>query len=243
LGEKIQGKSRRVYFKLRRELFAFYLYKYAISFIFLKKDKGMDTAQINLAIKKFLIKWWASIILLPYIFYTLHQVYLALNFNIFFAVNYEYPFPLWIIHLFVDNFLLIVHEAGHTFFGILGVRFITILGGSLFQILLPLAILAYFWINRNHIGMQFSFFLVGYSWLDVAYYAADGTARQLPLIGGLGKEAHDWYNLLFRMNALEYDMTLGVTFVIIGICCYLTALFIPLFYKNYEEVNIDLNLT
>lgn len=202
----------------------------------------MDTERLQSIGIKWVKKWWASLLILPFVFYSIHQIYQALNYNIFFAVNYDYPFPLGIVHFFVDTFLLIVHEAGHTFFGFFGVRFITILGGSLFQILLPLAILAYCWINRKSIGMQFSFCLVGYSWLDVAGYAADGSARQLPLIGGLGREAHDWYNLLIRMNALEHDITFAVTFVAIGICCYLAALLIPHFFQKYEKAVIDLEL-
>lgn len=202
----------------------------------------MDTDRLQSHTKKFLKNWWGSLLILPFAIYSVHQIYWALNYNIFFAVNYDYPFPLSIVHFLVDNFLLIVHEAGHTFFGLLGVRFITILGGSLFQILLPLAILAYFWINRQDICMQFSLCLVGFSWLDVAGYAGDGGARQLPLIGGLGKESHDWYNLLVRMNALEHDITFALVFVGIGIACYLWALLMPLFHKEYEEVDLELNL-
>ncbi len=202
----------------------------------------MDTDQLKSLGITFLKRWWASLLILPYIIYSLHQIYWALNYNIFFAVNYDYPFPLGIVHFFVDNFLLIVHEAGHTFFGIFGVRFVTILGGSLFQVLLPLAILVFCWINRKNIGMQFSYALVGYSFLDVAGYAADGGARQLPLIGGLGKEAHDWYNLLVRMNALEHDITFALWFVGCGVVCYLAALFLPLFYREYQKVDLELNL-
>lgn len=202
----------------------------------------MDTNNLTSVTKEMLKKWWASLLILPFTIYTLHQIYLALSFNIFFAASYDYPFPLDIIHLFVDNFLLIVHEAGHTFFGIFGIRFITILGGSLFQILLPLAILAYCWVNRKNIGLQFSLVLTGYSWLDVAAYAADGGARQLPLIGGLGKEAHDWHNLLTQMNALEYDMSIAIICVIIGVGCYFWALSVPLFNRTYEQMDLQLEL-
>lgn len=203
---------------------------------------AMDRDQLKDQFISFLKRWWASLIMLPFMFYSIHQVYWALNYNIFFAVNYSYPFPLDIIYLLVDTFILIVHEAGHTFFGLFGWRFLTILGGSLFQILLPLAIVLFFWINRKSIGLQFSFLLLGFSWLDVATYAADGSARQLPLIGGLGKESHDWYNLLVRMNALEHDFTFAIVFVVIALFCYLLALSLPLFQRNYEEVEIDLNL-
>lgn len=202
----------------------------------------MDSDQIKKQAIAFFKKWWASLLMLPFMIYSLHQIYWALNYNIFYAVNYSYPFPLDIVYLFVDTFLLIVHEAGHTFFGLLEFRFLTIFGGSLLQILLPLAILSFCWINRKYIGLQFSYLLLGFSWLDVATYAADGSARQLPLIGGLGKESHDWYNLLVRMNALEYDLTIGIAFIVIGILCYLLALVIPLLYQKYKQVDLDLSL-
>lgn len=202
----------------------------------------MNSEKIKEQAVTFLKKWWASLLLLPFMIYSLHQIYWALNYNIFFAVNYSYPFPLSIVYLFVDTFLLIVHEAGHTFFGLLGFRVLTILGGSLFQILLPLAILGYCWINRKYLGLQFSYLLVGFSWLDVATYAADGSARQLPLIGGLGKDSHDWYNLLVRMNALEYDLTIAIIFIVFGVLCYLLAIFVPFFYQTHKQVDLDLSL-
>jgi hypothetical protein len=87
--------------------------------------------------------------------------------------------------------LLIIHEAGHTFLGIFGWRTLTILGGSLWEVMLPVIILAYFWVDNSKTGIQLSLYLVGFSILQVAYYVADASARQLPLLGGLPKEAHD----------------------------------------------------
>lgn len=203
---------------------------------------NLHKERLQLIAKKLLTEWWGSLLILFFAVYSLHQIYWALNYNIFFAVNYDYPFPLGIIYFFVDNFLLIVHEAGHTFFGLLGHRFIGILGGSLFQILLPLAIVFYFWINRQRLGLQFSLALLGFSWLDVAGYAADGEARQLPLIGGLGKDSHDWYNLLVHMDLLNHDITFALLFIAFGVTCYLAAILLPLFKKKYQEVDLDLNL-
>ncbi|MDX1636726.1 MAG: hypothetical protein R3281_02070 [Balneolaceae bacterium] len=195
--------------------------------------------KVGLAILK---KWWCSLLLLPFVVETLHQIYRALRFNIYFMISHDFPFPINFVHFLTDNFLLIVHEAGHTFFGILGIRFITILGGSLFQVLLPLAIYFYTWINRQKIGMQLSLALVGMSWLDVAAYAADGGQQQLPLIGGLSKESHDWRNLLTEMNMLEYDIHFGIFFAVIGALFYLAALLVPLFFKRYESVTLELDL-
>jgi len=187
-------------------------------------------------------KWWGSFFLLPFIIYSIHQCYWTLNYNIFFSISYEFPFPVNFIHFLLDNFLLIVHEAGHTFFGIAGFRTLTILGGSLFQILLSLLILAYTLVNRLKIGMQLSLYLTGFSFMGVAFYAADAGARQLPLIGGLSKESHDWYNLLSRWNLLDQDLTVAVILSAAGIICYLISLTVPLFFKKYGKTNIDLSV-
>ncbi len=190
----------------------------------------------------FLKTWWCTLLLLPFIFETLQQIYRALRFNIFFMISHDFPFPINFIHLMADNFLLIVHEAGHTFFSILGIRFITILGGSLFQILLPMAIFFYTWVNRQKIGIQLSLVLVGLSWLDVAGYAADGGQQQLPLIGGLSKESHDWRNLLTDMNMLEYDLQFGIAFAVTGFLFYVAALTVPLYFNEYKTADLDLEL-
>ncbi|MDX1618920.1 MAG: hypothetical protein R3224_09050 [Balneolaceae bacterium] len=190
----------------------------------------------------FLKKWWCSLLLLPFMWYTLHQAYWALRYNIYFMVNYDFPFPVNVVYFLTRNFLLIVHEAGHTFFSIFDIRFITILGGSLFQILLPLGILAYTWINRKKNGIQLALFLVGLSWLDVAGYAADGGQQQLPLIGGLSSESHDWMNLLSDLGMLDRDLQVGIAFAIIGVICYLLALLVPALMREYRQVKLDLEL-
>ncbi|MBN2732919.1 MAG: hypothetical protein JXR26_10870 [Balneolaceae bacterium] len=189
---------------------------------------------------QFLKKWWASIVLVPLIWYSVDQAYMTLRFNIFFSISYDFPFPVNIIHIFLDNFLLTVHEAGHTFFSIFGWRMLTILAGSLFQIIIPLLILAYAWFNRVKTGIQFSLYLVGFSFVDVAFYIADGGARQLPLLGNLSKEYHDWHNLLTQWNALEYDITIAVIICATGATCYLAALLLPAFFQAYRSVNIDM---
>ena len=202
----------------------------------------MDTSRLKSILLPILKKWWCSLLLLPFIIYSLHQAYWALRFNIFFSVTYETPFPVNFIHFMLDNFLLIVHEAGHTFFSIFGVRTITILGGSLFEVLLPIIILAFTWVNKKKIGMQLSLYMVGFAFLQVAFYAADGGERQLPLIGGLSKESHDWYNLLAGWGMLDSDLTVGIILVITGALCYLAAILVPVYFKKYERVNLELEM-
>lgn len=196
------------------------------------RSKGIEILQ----------KWWTSLLFLPFIMYSIHQCYRVLRYNVFFSISYDFPFPVSWVHFLLDNFLLIVHEAGHTFFSIFGSRNITILGGSLFEILLPIMVFAFTWINQLKKGMPFALYLVGFSFMSVAFYAADGSARQLPLIGGLGKESHDWYNLLSQWNLLDQDDTIAMLIAFMGCFCYFWALLIPAFFKKYEQVNIDLKI-
>ena len=192
--------------------------------------------------QKFLKKWWTTLLLIPFILYQIHQAYWTLNFNIFFSITYSFPFPVNIEKFLINNFLLIVHEAGHTFFSIFGSRIITIIGGSLNEILLPLLIVIFTLFNRYIKGTQFSLYLLGTAWFSVAFYVADGSERKLPLIGNLGKESHDWYNILRHWNLLESDGSIALVMVIIGTFIYIAALSVPLWLKRYETADIDLNL-
>lgn len=180
--------------------------------------------------------------MIPFILYQIHQAYWTLNFNIFFSITYSFPFPVNIEKFLINNFLLIVHEAGHTFFSIFGSRIITIIGGSLNEILLPLLIVIFTLFNRYIKGTQFSLYLLGTAWFSVAFYVADGSERKLPLIGNLGKESHDWYNILRHWNLLESDGSIALVMVIIGTFIYIAALSVPLWLKRYETADIDLNL-
>jgi len=187
-------------------------------------------------------KWWLSAVLIPFIIYHLHQAYWVLRFNIFFSISYSFPFPINMEHFLIDNFLLIVHEAGHTFFGILGNRTLTILGGSLNELILPCILIVFFVINRYYKWTQFAIYFLGSAWLSIAFYAADAGQRQLPLIGNLGRESHDWGNLLTRWNLVEYDTQIAAVMVAAGFLCYLAALLIPLFFYKTEQIELDLDI-
>jgi len=98
---------------------------------------------------------------------------------------------------------LAFHEFGHIFFSPFG-RFMTILGGSLFQILLPLGLMAVFMIKqRDNFAASIVLWWCGQNFIDVSPYIDDAKYRALPLVGGGGEESHDWGNLLTMMNALE----------------------------------------
>ncbi len=110
---------------------------------------------------------------------------------------------------FMHNINLPFHEFGHLFFRPFG-EFMTILGGSLFQVLWPLGLMAAFILQR---GDQFAasvmLWWAGQSLIDVSPYIADAKDRVIPLVGGLGEEFHDWGNILAMTNSLDKAKSLA----------------------------------
>jgi hypothetical protein len=112
---------------------------------------------------------------------------------------------------FMHNIVLPIHEAGHVFFIPFG-EFMTILGGSLFQVALPLAIGATFLLRqRDAFGAAICLWWAGASLVDVAPYIWDSLDPQLILIGGhTGADGpHDWIYLLERLGAMKYAHAWG----------------------------------
>lgn len=106
---------------------------------------------------------------------------------------------------FMHNILLPIHEAGHVFCSPFG-EFLTILGGSLFQVALPLAIaLAFLVKQRDPFGAAICLWWTGASMVDLAPYIWDALDPQLMMLGGhTGEDGpHDWIYLLGRLGALQ----------------------------------------
>ncbi len=112
------------------------------------------------------------------------------------------------------------HEAGHVIFIPFG-RFMTILGGSLGQILMPIICLGTFIVKtRDPFGGSVALWWTAESMMDIAPYMNDARALDLMLIGGVtGKETdgHDWNNILTMLNLLEWDHRLAHLTYNIGI--------------------------
>lgn len=99
---------------------------------------------------------------------------------------------------FMHNILLPIHEAGHVLFMPFG-QWLTILGGSLFQLALPGGIaIAFIWKNRDNFGAAIGLWWTSISMIDLAPYIYDALQPQLILLGGsVGKDGpHDWIYLL-----------------------------------------------
>ena len=188
-------------------------------------------------------KWGFSVVCIPFCWVLAEQYWMALKWEISFAWIYPYPFFLTPFFFFIDNFLLIVHEAGHTFFGFTGSRFITILGGTLFEILLPFTIFVFGWWKRQDLTAQIGLLLTAFAWIESSAYAADAMARRMPLIGNLPKSSHDFYNLFTMKGILTDHMSYAWGMYWIGVITLLLFLLYPLFErKHYEYTDIEMDL-
>jgi hypothetical protein len=104
---------------------------------------------------------------------------------------------------FMHLIVLPIHEAGHVLFIPFG-RFMTVLGGSLFQVLLPLILMASFVLGfggsrRDNFAASLMLWWAAVSIIDVAPYIWDAFDPKMMLLGGTtGAESdgHDWQNIL-----------------------------------------------
>jgi hypothetical protein len=119
------------------------------------------------------------------------------------------------------------HEAGHIFFGLFG-EFFTVLGGSLFQIIIPMICVVVLLLKtRDPFGASVALWWFGENFIDMAPYINDARSLQLMLLGGVtGKERpgfHDWENILGTLGLLPYDHIIAHSAMWFGLICMLFA--------------------
>jgi len=111
---------------------------------------------------------------------------------------------------FLDGVNLIFHEAGHWIF-FWGPAFLTVLGGTLGQLLVPLICLVAFLREARYISALVMLWWVGENFVNISVYAADARAQALPLLGG-DAVGHDWTYLLSHTGLLAHDQLVGMIF-------------------------------
>ena len=107
----------------------------------------------------------------------------------------------------LDDVTLAIHETGHLVFQPFGEQGLT-LGGSLFQVIVPLAFVAYFLLHKQRFAAACVMAWVGASLLNVATYIGDARAQELPLLGG-ENAVHDWWYLLTEWDLLARDLAIA----------------------------------
>jgi len=107
----------------------------------------------------------------------------------------------------LDDVNLAIHEAGHVFFRPLGDTLV-VLGGSLLQVIVPLAFVVYFLRRRETFSASVVTAWLGASLGNLALYIADARAQELPLLGG-ENAIHDWWYLLTEWDLLPHDLAIA----------------------------------
>lgn len=119
--------------------------------------------------------------------------------------------PGWIPLL--DGVNLLFHEAGHPLFGLFHWETLTVLGGTLMQLLVPLLVLGSFWFRRQAHGVAAAGIWAFENLLNIARYVADAREQVLPLVGG---GEHDWTTLLGQWGLLAQDNLIGRWLRVVG---------------------------
>ena len=121
---------------------------------------------------------------------------------------------------------LVFHEAGHLIFSPLG-QFMTVLGGSLMQVLIPVVAAMAFIRQEQTFGAAICVWWAGQNLVDLAPYIADARALQLVLLGGrtgAEVEGHDWEFILTRLRLLHRDQAIGLAAHAFGMAIMIGAL-------------------
>jgi hypothetical protein len=119
----------------------------------------------------------------------------------------------------LDAVDLAIHETGHLIFAPFG-EFLGFLGGTLFQLALPVAFVVYFWRRADRHAATVALWWVAQNCWNISVYVRDARAQALPLVGG---GEHDWAYILGRLGWLRYDQALALDVQLLGVAIYLYA--------------------
>ena len=136
---------------------------------------------------------------------------------------------------FLDNVDLPIHEFGHLLFRPFG-EFLMVAGGSLFQVIFPIAFVGYFIWQRSWYSAAIVLFWVGQSILNVWVYAADAVVMQLVLTSGFtGSEGsfHDWNYLLTATGLLSSTKIVAGIIRLAGTLVIISAGVLSVYYSVF----------
>ncbi len=140
--------------------------------------------------------------------------------------SYYLIFPEQFLLLNSINFL--VHEAGHLLTTPLG-EFISVLGGTLFQIAIPSLFAGYFFLRKDFFSGSVLLFWLAQNIMNISIYMGDALDMKLQLFGG-ENVIHDWNYILEKLNLLFYTDILAeiskiLSVVLTGVASFLTLKF------------------
>lgn len=118
---------------------------------------------------------------------------------------------------FTHNVHLLMHEPGHLLLLPFG-QFVSVAGGTLFQLIIPVAFVVYFYRRGDLYAAFIVLFWLGDSLLDVSVYAADAIAMDIPpAFGDEDIMIHDWNYMLTRLGMLNAAPQIAMAIRILGV--------------------------
>jgi hypothetical protein len=105
-----------------------------------------------------------------------------------------------------------IHEGGHLLFRWFGDGILHAAGGTLLQLVAPLAAAVVFFRQRDYFAIAFSLGWWSTNLIGTGVYMADARALQLPLVtaeGGGGDIIHDWEYLFSQLGLLRHCEAIG----------------------------------
>lgn len=123
---------------------------------------------------------------------------------------------------------LVFHEAGHFIFAPFG-HFMTVLGGSAMQLVVPIVAAVTFIRQEQPFSAAICGWWAGQNLVDLAPYIADARALQLVLLGGhtgAEVEGHDWEAILTSLGMIHRDIQIGYAAYALGIITMIASLVI-----------------
>jgi hypothetical protein len=144
---------------------------------------------------------------------------------------------------FMHDVNLVFHEAGHVIFLPFG-RFMTVLGGTLNQWLIPFVVICAFLLKtRDTFGATVGLWWLSQSFMDAAPYINDARAGRLILLGGTtGRDQpgyHDWENILGDLGWLKYDHAIAGMVNAIGVILMLLSFLWGAYVLYSQYKNLD----
>ena len=120
----------------------------------------------------------------------------------------------------LDSLDLAIHETGHLVF-LIGGETLTILGGTLFQLIVPAIFAVALWRAGDRHGATVPLWWMGQNCWNISVYIRDARAQELPLVGG---GEHDWAELLGRWGWMSRDAAIADAVHLLGVLMYLAAI-------------------
>lgn len=120
----------------------------------------------------------------------------------------------------IDGVDLAIHETGHLVFAPFG-EFMTFLGGTAFQLIMPAAFVGYFLHRGDRHAASVAGWWIGQNCWNISVYMADARSQELPLVGG---GEHDWAYLLGSLGLLRKDQELADAVRFLGVTLYVFSL-------------------